>query len=497
MCNFQYTRSYIWHYTDSAAALILPVCDSSLYISIRLQSNQREKPLPCIIKHCASTEQTRRLILHTLKRIMAQRGRGRGRGDRHQGKRGRQPRHVEPGVLSADRDLFTSRTQSTADHSFSIDHESRMRDNNYEDSDRLNNERFEVALVSMAVHRGQSPMTNRWRTEGYSRGRNYNSSRGREARSPSPPTRREGPVPGRGRFDRHDYPPRTNRKRDYSPGPRRAPARRPSVSPGGSPRFQQGRRYPPPGSGYTSRDSSPARFAKRRRTRSPSPSDWSDRGLDDRRHHSRSRSRERYDRDERPDSRRGYSPRRGSPPRSAGRASARGPPTEVDTYIPGRRRPASPARRGPRRSPSPRPRSISPPHRRRSVTPPARRYPSRPDSPSSYYDSPLPNRRGQARDLAPEPTYRGKVYSRSPSPVDFDRESMDGPFAARAHHANPHHFPRGRGQRPYYNNRGSFRGSPVAGSPNGSHHGSPQSSSSFRGGRGAWNGPPQQNIQQK
>ncbi|KAK5088113.1 serine/threonine protein kinase, CMGC, CDC2/CDK subfamily [Lithohypha guttulata] len=391
------------------------------------------------------------------------------------------------------------RNSATANHTNDIDHARHMAENEVDHQNNLDNDLHEPARLSMAVRQGKPPMTNKWRTEGNQRNRNQRPPREREGRSRSPLSRRiEGPPPGRDRFERDDFQNRPTRKRDHSSGPRRPPPRRTSLSPAESPRPQPGRRYHPPESAYTSRESSPTRFPKRRRTRSPSRSDWSDRGFDDRRRFSRSRSRERFDpRETRPGSRREFSPRRSSPPRPAGRPAPRHAPPEVDTYIPERRRPVSPPRRGPRRSSSPRQRSITPPFRRRSPSPPSRRYPSRPGSPSSYHDSPLPSRRGPPRKFTPEPQYRGKPVSRTPSPAgEFDRESMDGPFAVRGHYGNPNYVPRGRGQRLYHNNRGSYRASSIAVSPNSSHHGSPQSNTSYRGGRGGWNGPQQPYNQQ-
>lgn len=368
--------------------------------------------------------------------------------------------------------------------------------------DHQYNARAESASLYMASRRGNSPMTNRWRTEGNPRNRNnHGPPRDRGGRSRSPPPRRETHPAGRGRLDRDKYPPRQHRKRDFSPEPRRPPPRRPSLSPARSPRLPPGRSRYPHDSAYTSRDSSPTRFAKRRRTRSPSASDWSDRGFSPRRKYSRSRSRERYEHRDRSGSRRGFSPRRASPPpppRGARPVSrALGP--EVDTYIPDRRRPASPPRRGPRRSPSPRPRSLTPPFRRRSITPP-RRYDSRPGSPLARYASPQPDRTRPPRDITPEPAFRRKPGSRTSSVAgDLGQESMDGSFAIRGHHGHSEYIPRGRGrgQRPYQNTRGSFRGSPVAATPSSSHQGSPQSESSYRGGRGGWNGAQQPFQQQK
>lgn len=342
-------------------------------------------------------------------------------------------------------------------------------------------------------------MTNKWRSEGNQRNRNHNRPRDREIRSRSPPSRRGEAAPpsaGRGRFERDDYPPRPNRKRDFSPEPRRPPPRRVSLSPARSPRLPPGRSRYPPEPAFDSRDSSPARFAKRRRTRSPSLSDWSERGYNDRRRFSRSRSRDRYEpRDTRPGSRRGLSPPRGSPSRPP-RALSRGLAPEIDSYIPERRRPVSPpARQRPRRSPSPRPRSLTPPFRRRSITPP-RRYISRPDSPASRYNSPLPHRRAPPRDITPEPQLRRKPYSRTPSVAgDFDQEPMEGPYPVRGNYNNQNYAPRGRGQRPYYNSRGTFRGSTVAQSPVSSYHGSPRSDTSYHRGRGGWS--PQQNFNQQ
>lgn len=344
-------------------------------------------------------------------------------------------------------------------------------------------------------------MTNKWRSEGNPRNRNPPPRQRDRSHSPAPPPRRpEHQSAGRGRFhrDRNDFSQRPNRKRDFSPESRRNFGRRPSISPARSPnRLPPSRSRYPGDSALSSRDSSPARFSKRRRTRSPSPSDYSDRGFDERRRYSRSRSRDRVDqRDTRPDSRRGFSPRRNSPPRSA-RKGPRQSASDVDTYIPERRRPASPpSRQRPRRSPSPRQRSTTPPSRRRSVTPPSRRYPSRPGSPSSRYDSPLPSRR-DPRDLTPDPPVRRKPNSRTPSLVgENDPEPMEGPFAARGNygHHNPMQRGRGRGNRPYYNNRGGYGGSPVNNAtPNASHQGSPNHS--YHGGRGGWDGPQQHNQQ--
>lgn len=340
-------------------------------------------------------------------------------------------------------------------------------------------------------------MTNRWRFEENQRRDSYPPRRNRNR---SPAARRgEARAAGRGRMpvERDDYLPRENRKRDYSAAPRRPPPRRPSFSPARSPRPPPGRSRYPGGSAFSSRESSPARFPKRRRTRSPSPSDWSDRSFDDRRNYSRSRSRERYDpRDTRPGSRRDFSPRRGSPPR-LGRPGPRGAAPDVDTYIPDRRRPETPPRLRQRRSPSPRPTSLTPPFRRRSQTPP-RRLLSRAGSPASPYDSPRSRRRGPPRELTPDYPSRRQAYSRSPSVAgDFDQESMDGPFALRGHHGNPSYMSRGRGHRGYTNNRGSFRGSPVASVPNSSRHGSPHSNASFHAGRGGWEGPQHHFTQQK
>lgn len=324
-------------------------------------------------------------------------------------------------------------------------------------------------------------MTDRWRSE--ENHRNYSSRDRGQYRSRSPPTQSRRPEPhppNRSRFERDDYPHRPNRKREFSPESRRAPPRRSSPSPARSPRLPPARTRYPGDSAFTSRESSPARFAKRRRTRSPSPSDWSERNLGDRRRFSRSRSRDRYE--PQPSSRRAYSPRRASPSRS-NRPVSRGIAPDIDSYIPERRRPGTPPRQRQRRSTSPRPRSLTPPLRRRSQTPP-RRLQSRPDSPSSRYDSPLPARRGRAQDNT---SSQRRPRSRTPSIVgDQDRDLMDGPFTHRGNHGNPNHMPRGRGHRPYNNNRGSFRGSPVAGTPDSSHHGSPQSNASFRGGRGGW-----------
>lgn len=346
-------------------------------------------------------------------------------------------------------------------------------------------------------------MTNKWRGDGNPRNRNPAPRQRNRSQSPTAPPRRPDPhSAGRGRFNRNrnDFQQRPNRKRDYSPDQRRNIARRPSISPARSPnRLPSSRNRYPGDSAYSSRESSPARFSKRRRTRSPSPSDYSDRGFDDRRRYSRSRSRERVERPEqreaRPGSRRGFSPRRSSPPRSA-RKGPRAAASDVHTYIPDRRRPASPpSRQRPRRSPSPRPRSITPPSRRRSVTPPSRRYPSRPGSPSSRYGSPLPNRRGP-RDQTPEPPARRKPISRTPSVAgDNDQEPMEGSFATRGNYGHQSHMQRGRGHRPYYNNRGAYRGSPVNNAtPTTSHQGSP--THSYHGGRGGWDGPQQQNQQQ-
>lgn len=331
--------------------------------------------------------------------------------------------------------------------------------------------------------RSNSPMRDKWREENH---RDHPSRDRGQYRSRSPPSqsRRPEPHPTNGsRFERNEYLNRSNRKRDFSPGPRRPPPRRSSLSPPPrSPRLPPGRARYPGDSTFTSRESSPARFAKRRRTRSPSPSDWSDRNFGDRRRFSRSRSRDRYE----PKSvgRRGYSPRRASPSRTLQPVS-RSIGSDIDTYIPERRRPAPSPRSRQRRSPSPRPRSITPPFRRRSQTPP-RRFPSRPDSPSSRYDSPLPSRRARTREESP---VRAKPRSRTSSIAgdrDQDHDLMDGPFTIRGNHGNPNHVPRGRGSRPYHNNRGNFRGGQIAGTPGSSHLGSPQSNASFAGGRGGW-----------
>jgi len=359
------------------------------------------------------------------------------------------------------------------------------------------NESLHYSREYMAGQRRGSPMTNRWRSEENHHRDNY-PPRGNRNRSPAA-RRGDGRAAGvgRGRSERDDYSSRPNRKRTYSPGPRRPPPRRPSFSPARSPRPPPGRSRYPGGSAFSSRDSSPARFSKRRRTRSPSPSDWSERSFDDRRNFSRSRSRDRYDaRDTRPGSRRGFSPRRGSPPRQ-GRPGPRDIAPEVDTYIPDRRRQATPPRQRQQRSPHPRPRSHTPSYRRRSQTPPRRPH-SRVGSPSSPYDTPRSRRRGPPREASPEYSSRRQPYSRTPSVAgDIDQEPMDGPFALRGHHGNPNYISRGRGHRGYNNNRGSFRGSPVASAPNSSRHGSPHSNASYHGGRGGWDGPPQQSSQHK
>lgn len=341
-------------------------------------------------------------------------------------------------------------------------------------------QRIDASFMYMAGPRRESPMRNRWRTEEKLRDRDH-YPRKPQPRSRSPPSRDSRPTSRQ----RSDYPSRPDRKRQYSPEPRRPPPRRPSLSPVRSPRLPPPRYRPQPDLGFNSRDQSPVRFPKRRRTRSPSPGNWSDREFGDRRRFSRSRSRDRYDqRDTGPPSRRAFSPRRTSPP---SRSIPRGPAPDADTYIPERRRPATPPRRGQRRSPTPR-RSSSPPLRRRSRTPQNRRFPSRPESPQSRHTSPYPTKRPRGREITPDfARDRRKAYSRTPSIAgEFDQEHMDGPSAPRGNHGNPNYMPRGRGRRPYNSNRGSFRGSPVAGSPYSSHHGSPQSSNSYHGGRGGW-----------
>lgn len=352
----------------------------------------------------------------------------------------------------------------------------------HQESHYFNHSSLDASTSFMARSSRESPMTDRWRSE--ENHRDYPSRDRGQYRSRSPPSQSRRPEPhppNRSRFERDELSNRPNRKRDFSPEARRPPQRRPSLSPARSPRLPPTRARYPADSTFTSRESSPARFAKRRRTRSPSPSDWSERNFGDRRRFSRSRSRDRYE--PKSANRRGYSPRRVSPSRP-GRPLSRGVASDIDTYIPDRRRPAASPRQRQRRSPSPRPRSVTPPFRRRSQTPP-RRFPSRPDSPSSRYDSPIPTRRGRGREDTP-PT-RGKPRSRTPSLVgDQDRDLMDGTFTLRGNHGNPNHMPRGRGNRPYNNNRGSFRGGPVAGTPASSHHGSPQSNVSFAGGRGGW-----------
>lgn len=347
--------------------------------------------------------------------------------------------------------------------------------------DRLYHSNLDASNSFMARSTKDSPMTDRWRSE--ENHRNYSSRDRGQYRSRSPPTQSRRPEPhpqSRSRFERDDYSHRPSRKREFSPDSRRPPARRPSISPPRSPRLPQARNRYPGDSAFTSRESSPARFAKRRRTRSPSPSDWSERNFSDRRRFSRSRSRDRYE--PQPSTRRAHSPRRASPSRS-NRPVSRGIGQDVDSYIPERRRAGTPPRQRQRRSASPRQRSPTPPLRKRSQSP-SRRFPSRPDSPSSRYDSPLPARRGRPQENTPN---RRKPRSRTPSLAgDQDRDLMDGPFTLRGNHGNPNHVPRGRGHRPYNNNRGSFRGSPVAGTPASSHHGSPQSNASFHGGRGGW-----------
>ena len=366
----------------------------------------------------------------------------------------------------------------------------------------------------MARSRWTPPMRDHWRVEEDARDRaapRYRESNGSERRPRTPPFARREDLEDRYRGTEsratHSYRPSSNREsvresrhshnRKASPSPRRGS--KPKQS---SPQRFRGLEYRI----AHSRDPSPTKPLKRRRTRSPSPA-RSDRYVPSRRRASRSRDRS-EPRERRPvGANRAFSSRRSWPNRDPRSERWLQIPSS-DSYVPShRRRDRSRSRTPPRNFDR---RSRSP--RRLSRSPPAR--------------SPLPRRDrkvkadNEARELSPYSTRVLKTEKllldndgRSPdktmnhpqriqSIVDNSSLSTQGQTYQGGHDAVGSHGPmrgnfgthsnnlmhQNRPPRPVVDTRSSYQGSPPFMTPNSSYHGSPQSGSPFHGNRGGWGG---------
>lgn len=347
------------------------------------------------------------------------------------------------------------------------------------------------------------PMKDRWKPDEDRRARDTSRHRDQirgDRRLPSPPSQRRE----KDRDNRRGPPQegtesyRPGRHRKASPESRRAHYRKASPPPrrhSRPPPSVQRREQVPESRLGRIRDDSPPPPSKRRRTNSPSPA-RSDHYVPGPTRDNRSR--------QRPDSRdrrpapidRAFSPRRLSPART--RASSRGEPPSIDSYIPGRDRRDSP-HAPPRNS---RKRSRSPP-RRRSRTPPSRKDPAKQSRPRDRELSPYsarlqkttqlpsrkpdrehPNKIPVARRGGSPPSRRDHIRDRD------DTESMDGRHQYNQNYGMHNNMHRGN-QRPFIDTRQNLGGSPPFHTPTSSYHGSPQSGSPFHGGRGGWNGPQQ------
>lgn len=329
-------------------------------------------------------------------------------------------------------------------------------------------------------------MKSRWRAGDDPRERHRHRSRERDPErgrpgphSPTPTLRREQPDSYRRREPAGPSQGRSHKKWHPSREERKLHDRKPSRSPPRSPRPKH--TYPPPGRlpedrTARPRNFTPARFPKRRRTRSPSPA-GSDRfgseslrlGRD--RDHTNSH-------DRRSRISRSRSPYRGSPPRRPRPdPRSRGPDREPYAAV-GSLEHTLPSRRN-RRSPSP---LASPkPSSSRRIDPIHSTLDSRISPTRSF-----PPLKCSAIDKGETPAKDSRPASRTPSVAeDIDNHSMDGHYPMRGNYGIH------RGQsRPFVDTRQpQFGGSPpYSSNPNSSYHGSPQANSPYHNQRGGWGG---------
>ncbi|EXJ93993.1 CMGC/CDK/CRK7 protein kinase [Capronia coronata CBS 617.96] len=330
----------------------------------------------------------------------------------------------------------------------------------------------------MARSRQSPSMKSRWRAEDDPRERHSHRSRERDRdrgrpRPHSPPStlRREQPES----YGERDPTPRSQRrshkKWQSSRDHRKLHDRQPSLSPPRSPKPRHPLPPPERPSGDRAarpRNFSPARFPKRRRTRSPSPP-GSERFGSEALRSGRGRDYPIFH-DRRSRSPRSRSPHRGSPVRKSrpeSRSRKANPETNV---LVGRhdRRSLSPLT-------SPRPSSPRPNHHKHPSTGPGN---------SSTKSFPPPKRPAPGKgEASAQNSHSG---SKTP-PVadDIDDRSMDGHYPMRANYG----MHRGQ-QRPFIDPRQQqFGGSPpYSSTPNSSYHGSPQANSPYHNQRGGWGG---------